>query len=97
MLQALFSSKTRVSLLWLFLKRPNRRYYLREISRMLDESLTPIRRELLNLKKIGLLTDMRVANIIYYRANKDFLLFEELQKLIAKAGNSKDKAICVTK
>jgi len=67
------------------MKNPDKRYYLREISKLLEESLTPIRRELLNLKKIGFLRDMHVANLIYYQVNKDFLLFDELKSMVEKA------------
>lgn len=84
MLQAFFSSKTRVTLLRLFLRDPERRYYLRELSRVLKESMTPIRRELLNLKKIGFLKDVHLANLIYYQVNKDFILFDELSSIVKK-------------
>jgi len=84
MLQALFSSKTRVSLLTLFMRGDNKRYYLRELSRMLNESVTPIRRELLNLKKIGLLNDSKVANLIYYEVNEEFVFLDELRSMFQK-------------
>jgi hypothetical protein len=84
-LQAFFSSKTRVALLRLFFRNPDRKYYLREIGRMLNESITPIRRELLNLKKAGLLKDARLANLIFYEVDKDFILFDELRSMVMKA------------
>ncbi len=87
MLQAFFSSKTRVALLKLFLRNPERKYYLRELTRMLNESMTPIRRELLNLKKIGLLKDARLANLIYYQVDTNFILFDELKSMITKIQN----------
>ena len=87
-LHSFFSSKTRVSLLTLFMRDPDKRYYLREISKMLDESLTPIRRELLNLKKAGFLTDIRVANLIYYKVNKDFFLYGEIKSMVEKASKT---------
>lgn len=84
LLHSFFSSRTRVSLLKLFMRDPERKYYLREISKLLNESLTPIRRELLNMKKAGFLMDSRVANLIYYRVNKEFLLFDELKSMVEK-------------
>lgn len=93
MLQSFFSSRTRVSLLTLFMRDPDKKYYLREISKLLDESLTPIRRELLNLKSIGFLTDFRVANLIYYKVNKDFLLFDELKSMVEKANREEVTAV----
>ena len=87
MLQAFFSSKTRVKLLRLFLKDPRQRYYLREISKLLGEPLTPIRRELLNLKEVGLLKRSNVANLIYYDVNSNFLLYQELKEMVEKTEN----------
>ena len=84
MLQSFFASKTRLKLLRLFLKNPTRQYYLREISKMLEEPLTPIRRELLNLKKIGFLKRVKVANLIYYGIDSTFLLYEEFKSMIEK-------------
>ena len=88
-MQALFSSRTRVALLRIFLTAPDKDYYLREIGRMLNESTTPIRRELLNLKRIGLLVDSKVANLIYYKVNKDFPLFNELYAMVKKTEQEK--------
>lgn len=86
-LQFFIPSKIRIKLLRLFLKKPKRPYYLREISKMLDEPLTPIRRELLNLKKVGLLKRSRVANLIYYDVNNQFLLIDELKSMLEKTEN----------
>lgn len=85
MLHALFSSKTRIKLLKLFLTNPLNKYYLREISKISQEPLTPIRRELLNLKKVGLLKRKKTANLTYYFLNPDFLLCDELRSMIDKA------------
>ena len=89
MLEKFFSSKTRVKLLMLFMNHPKRQYYLREISKMLGESTTPIRRELINLKKVGLLKRSKVANIIYYDVNRNFLLYQELKGMVEKTGEQK--------
>ena len=84
MLQRFFSSKTRVKLLQLFINNPESRYYLRGIGKLLNESLTPLRRELLNLKDAGFLKSSKVANLIYYEVNEDFFLYEEFRGLIKK-------------
>jgi len=85
MLQALFSSKIRIKMLKLFLTHPGEKYYGHEISRRLEEPLTPIRRELLNLKKVGFLKAKKTSNIIYYFLKPDFLLCDELRSIINKA------------
>jgi hypothetical protein len=53
MLKALFSSKARIKLLTAFLLNPDEEYFIRELTRKLDEQINSIRRELDNLKKIG--------------------------------------------
>jgi predicted transcriptional regulator len=84
MLESLFSSKTRIKILKLFLMDQKKKYYLREISKVLGEPLTPIRREMLNLKKVGLLERRKVANLTVYSLNINFLLVDELTSMIAK-------------
>ena len=84
MLKTFFSSKTRVKIIRLFVNNPEGRYYLREIAKVLDEPITPIRRELINLKKVGLLEITPVANLIFYHLNADFLLYEELKGMVEK-------------
>jgi len=74
----------RIKLLRLFIRNPQRRFYLREINKLLGEPITPIRRELLNLKKVGFLRRSRVANLIFYDVDPDFLLYEELKSMVEK-------------
>lgn len=52
MLHNLFSSNTRVKLLKLFLFNPDKKFFVRELTRLLDEHLNSIRRELSNLEEI---------------------------------------------
>lgn len=61
MLEQLFSSKTRVKLLRLFLNNPYEPYYLREIARELKSQLNSIRREVNNLEKIGILKSAKLT------------------------------------
>ena len=53
-LKALFSSQTRVKLLSTFLLHPESEYFIRELTRLLGEQINSIRRELENLRRIGL-------------------------------------------
>lgn len=84
MLEAIISSKTRVKLLTLFLLSPEREYYVREIARMTEENLNAVRRELANLESFGLISGERKGNQQYYSVNRDFYLYEDLQKLVLK-------------
>lgn len=82
MLEKIVTSKTRVKLLNLFLTHTDDRYYLRELERKLDESLSPLRRQLLKLVKMGILTTEEEANLKYYRLSKNFEGIDELGKLV---------------
>lgn len=44
MIDALFGSKTRVKLLHLFLNNPGQPFYVREITRKIDEQINSVRR-----------------------------------------------------
>lgn len=50
----LFGSKTRVKLLSLFYNNPERPFYVREITRKVNEQINSVRRELQNLLNIGI-------------------------------------------
>jgi predicted nucleotidyltransferase len=84
MLEAIISSKTRVKLLTLFLLGLEKEYYVREIVRMTGENLNAVRRELANLESFGLIRGERKGNLQYYSVNRDFFLYEELQKIVLK-------------
>ena len=84
MLETLIPSRTRVSLLTLFLLNPGQDYYIREISRKINDNYPAVRNELLNLKRFGLLSSERKGKELYYSVNVHFFLYEDLQKLILK-------------
>jgi len=82
MIEKIITSKTRVKLLKLFLTHIDDRYYLRELERKLDESLSPLRRQLIKLEKMGILKTEYEANLKYYRLDKKFAGMEELRSLV---------------
>ncbi len=81
MIEQLFGSKTRVKLLQLFYSNPNRSYYVREITRKIDEQINSVRRELSNLLSIGIITSDNTNNKLYYEVNQKFEHFEPLQQI----------------
>lgn len=84
MIDALFGSKTRVKLLHLFLNNPNRSFYVREITRKIDEQINSVRRELANLQSIGIIkSEGSNANRLYYEVNQDYPHFKPLQAMFA--------------
>lgn len=84
MIEQLFGSKTRVKLLQLFYSNPNRSFYVREITRKIDEQINSVRRELSNLLSIGIITSDNTNNKLYYEVNQKFEYFEPLQQIFGK-------------
>ncbi len=84
MLKKLFTSSTRVKLLKLFFMNREREFYLRELSRITGENPNSIKRELKNLKSIGLITERKRGNQKLYRVNKLSPIHEELRKIVLK-------------
>lgn len=85
MLEHLFGSRTRLKLLRLFLLHPEQNYFVREITRTVDERLNSVRRELANLERVTLIETVAVNRKRYYRLNTHCPLYPELRALVIKA------------
>lgn len=81
MIEQLFGSKTRVKLLRLFYSNPNRPFYVREITRKIDEQINSVRRELGNLLSIGIISSDGANNRLYYEVNQSYEYFKPLQEI----------------
>ena len=77
----------------LFTSGVNRPYYVREISRSVDERLNAVRRELEILRKIGMLTTHNRKRRKYYVVNPHFFLLDELAGIMQKAGPGVEDAL----
>ncbi len=88
MIDALFGSKTRVKLLHLFLNNPNRAFYVREITRKIDEQINSVRRELANMLSIGIIKSETSNNRLYYEINQEYPHYKPLHEIFSdtKAG-----------
>lgn len=90
MIEQLFGSKTRVKLLQLFFMNPNRSFYVREITRKVEEQINSVRRELANLQSIGIITSDTSNNKVYYEVNQQYQYFSPLSELFGgKASRSR--------
>ena len=83
MIDALFGSKTRVKLLHLFLNNPGKAFYVREITRLIDEQINSVRRELANMLEVGIITSNNTDNKLYYEVNQRFDHYMPLRAMFA--------------
>ncbi len=86
MIEQLFGSKTRVKLLQLFYSNPNRSFYVREITRKIDEQINSVRRELANLLSIGIISSDTNNNRLYYEVNQQYDFYPPLSAIFGGAG-----------
>lgn len=96
MLEQLFGSKTRVKLLRALYRHPDKSYFVRELTRILDAQINAVRREIEQLAAIGLLLESEEVQTAdeqikagsslrkYYKLNKECFIYHELQALLLK-------------
>ena len=82
MLSFLKNSKGKI--LELLFKDADREYYLTEIARNLGKEPGELQAALNSLVREGILKDERKANLRFFKLNKEFTLYEEIKKIIAK-------------
>lgn len=96
MLEQLFGSRTRWKLLKVFLSHDEDHFYIRELTRLTDEKINSVRRELSNLENWGIIISEKPSTVNtekankakekkYFKVNADFVLFNELKDLIMKS------------
>ncbi len=83
-IEKLFGSKTRAKLLQLFFSNPEKSFYVREMTRVIDEQINSVRRELLNLENIGVIKNETFDNKVYYSANKKHPFCRPLVDIFSK-------------
>jgi len=91
MVEQLFGSKTRVKLLKLFYGNPNRAFYVREITRKIDEQINSVRRELANLLSIGIITSDNTNNKLYYEVNQKYEYYDPLLSIFGSKRTKQPK------
>lgn len=85
MFEQLFGSKTRVKLLNLFYNNPDRPFYVREITRKVEEQINSVRRELQNLLNIGIVKSVGHGNRLYYELNDKYEFYQEFSAIFTRA------------
>jgi hypothetical protein len=104
MIEQLFGSKTRANLLRTFFRQPEKSFFVRELSRVLEVQLNAVRRELELLVKLGLVKEMIKKEGVrssepgvglrkYYALNPASTIYFELQALMTKGQVADEKEL----
>lgn len=96
MIDKLFGSKTRVKLLHLFMNHPGQSFYVREITRLIDEQINSVRRELSNMLEVGVITSDTSDNKLYYQVNQRYEFYTALRAIFAGESISAEQNNTVT-
>src|SRR4051812_37894543 len=88
MIDTLFGSKTRVKLLYLFLNNPSRAFYVREITRRVDEQINSVRRELANMLNVGVIKSDSIDNKLYYEVDQNYPHYQPLKQIFASKNSA---------
>ncbi len=96
-IDALFGSKTRVKLLHLFFNNIERSFFVREITRIVDEQINSVRRELANMKEIGIISSSEKSNKLYYSVNKKFAYYKQFNEIFNNTATEENTVIDASK
>ncbi|MBU0576901.1 hypothetical protein KJ654_04585 [Patescibacteria group bacterium] len=78
-------SRVRVKMLKLFFINSEEMYYVRQITREINEEINAVRRELDKMLGYGLLKSEQRGNRLYYFLNKRYLYFQEIHQMVVKS------------
>lgn len=84
MLERLFTSTTRVSILEQFLLNPGNEYHIRELARIVEATPIYVQKELKNLESLGLLGSRKKGNMMLYKLRTKSPIAEDLKRIFLK-------------
>jgi len=91
-LDKLFGSKLRVKALGWLMTHSDEEYFVRQLTKILDEDSANLGRELAKLAQMGILVSHQEGKQVYYQANEKCPVFEELKGLVIKTAGVADVA-----
>jgi DNA-binding transcriptional ArsR family regulator len=77
----------------LFYTNPNRSFYVREITRKIDEQINSVRRELSNLLSIGIIKSDESGNRLYYEVNQEYQHYKPLKSMFSNLSSKRERAV----
>lgn len=91
MLKQLFGSGTRAKVIeWLFM-HPDEKFYVRQLSVLLELDSTNLGKELDRLYNLGIVSRSRSGNQKHYSANQDCPIYVDLRNIVIKTGGVADR------
>lgn len=78
------TSRVRIKLLQTFLSQPQEMFYVRELTRIIDEEINAVRRELSRMQDAGMVQAEKRGNRLYYQFRSNYPFFAELLSLATK-------------
>ncbi|MCZ6635225.1 MAG: winged helix-turn-helix domain-containing protein [bacterium] len=89
-LEQILSSKTRAAIFRLLFGPARNELHCREIQRRSGLAIGTVRQELQKLERLDLVKAYRDSNRLYYRANLDHLLYEDIRNMVLKTAGYPD-------
>lgn len=83
-LSAVLFGKTRRAILSLLYGHTDESFYLRQIAKVTGTGLGAVQREVSQLSGVGIISRIVRGQHVYFQANQDYPIFEELKGLIVK-------------
>jgi len=97
MLKQLFGSGTRAKAIeWLFM-HPDEKYYVRQLSVILELDSTNLGKELDRLCNLGIVSRSRSGNQKHYSANQECPIYVDLKNIVIKTGGIADRLESILK
>jgi len=78
------TSRVRIKLLQAFLSQPQEMFYVRELTRLIEEEINAVRRELSRMQNAGMVQSEKRGNRLYYQFRSNYPFFSELLSLVTK-------------
>lgn len=77
-------SRVRTKLYKIFYDNVQEMYYVRQLTRMTNEEINAVRRELQRMDKKGVVKSEKRGNRLYYYADSSYDFYEDMMSLVAK-------------
>lgn len=77
-------SKTREDILALYFSHPEKKYYLRQLEKILHFPVQNIRRELINLEKNSIFKKEKSGNQVFYFLNRKSPIYSDIRNIVSK-------------